>query len=308
MPDEILASIRFSKKAKTDVALFGILAIFVIIIAAVNFGIVSNIIKDRIASAATDDIGTELSNAIKEKVANTIKQATKEANQQQSTATTTTTKQTSTGKSTSVTCNNGKCITCTDGNCTSKVNQQQRQQSTSTTCNNGNCVTMKCIDTKCTIIQNGASRSSNSAPSNAPSIAVGEPFYQQNDRTVSQKAVVVNGMNASEVSFSGTGVANGINFTDTGKALIIPRSGGATYIQGNAVIMSSDSSEKATYAFQEIGHLDPNDGMIKANGAAFFGSNATGKLAFLSNIVAIYQDQIDKAGNSNLRAWEWKGQ
>ncbi len=306
MPDEILASIRFPKRAKTVVALFSILAIFVIIIAAANFGIVSNIIKDRKVSAATDDIGTELSNAIKEKVANTIKQATKEANQQQQSTGTTTTTQTSTGKSTSVTCNNGKCITCTDGNCTSKANQQQ--QSTSTTCTNGKCVTMKCIDTNCTIIRNGGSPSSNSAPSNAPSIAIGEPFYQQNDRTVSQKAVVVNGMNASEVSFSGTGVANGINFTDIGKALIIPRSSGATYIQGNAVITTGNSSEKATYAFQEIGHLDPKDGMIKANGAAFFGSNPTGKLAFLSNIVAIYQDQIDKAGNSNMRAWEWKQQ
>jgi hypothetical protein len=38
----------------------------------------------------------------------------------------------------------------------------------------------------------------------------------------------------------------------------------------------------------------------------FFGSKAAEKLAFLNNIVAIYQNQIDKAGNSSLAAWKWK--
>ena len=51
----------------------------------------------------------------------------------------------------------------------------------------------------------------------------------------------------------------------------------AIYMQGNAVITTDNSSEKASYTFQEIGHLSP-DGTIKANGAAF-----------LNNVVAICQ-------------------
>ena len=67
-----------------------------------------------------------------------------------------------------------------------------------------------------------------------------------------------------------------------------------------------EPAEKASYSFQEIGESSSPDGTIKANGAAFFGSNATGKLAFLNNQVAIYHNQIDKAGNSALTAWKWK--
>jgi hypothetical protein len=116
---------------------------------------------------------------------------------------------------------------------------------------------------------------------------------------------VVNGINGSEMSFSGVGAADGINFNETGKALIIPRSTGSLYMQGSGVIRSDNSSEKASYTFQEIGKIGA-DRTIKANGAAFFGSNAIGKLAFLNDMVVIYQELIDMSGNSNLTAWKWK--
>jgi hypothetical protein len=95
-------------------------------------------------------------------------------------------------------------------------------------------------------------------------------------------------------AFYGNGTTNGLNFKDSGKALIMHRDGGATYIQGNAVITTDNSSEKASHTFQEIGHSSP-DGTIKPNGAAF-----------LNNVVvAIYQrTDIYKAGNSKLIAWK----
>ncbi|MBV9177622.1 MAG: hypothetical protein JO297_11355 [Nitrososphaeraceae archaeon] len=51
-------------------------------------------------------------------------------------------------------------------------------------------------------------------------------------------------------------------------------------------------------------HVDAN-GMIKANGAAFYDANATGKLAYLSNTVSIYTDEVAKSGNGKVLAWEW---
>jgi len=45
--------------------------------------------------------------------------------------------------------------------------------------------------------------------------------------------------------------------------------------------------------------------MVKANGAAFFDANATGRLSYLSNTVSIYTDQVDKSGNGKVIAWEW---
>jgi hypothetical protein len=65
------------------------------------------------------------------------------------------------------------------------------------------------------------------------------------------------------------------------------------------------TTEKATYAFFEIAKSG-TDGTIRGSGAAFFGSDAEGKLGFLNNTVAVYKDQIDKAGNSKVIAWKWK--
>lgn len=278
--EEILAFVKLLKNTKVNALLFGLLAVFAIF--AIIGGIAANnIITQQQASAATDDIASSLSNIIKQKVSDAINKSFNQTqsgiDQQSSTSTTNqqTTKQSSisgANKSTQTNCTNGKCImtTCTDNNCT-------------------------------TTIQNP-----NGAASNVTSITIGEPFYKQNDKPTNQKQVKASGANATEVSFSGNGTANNISFKDTGKATIIPRSGGASYIQGNVEIVNvNNSSEKTSYTFQEIGQPS-SDGTIKSNGAAFFGSNATGKLAFLNNMVVIYQNQIDKAGNSSLVAWKWK--
>ena len=49
---------------------------------------------------------------------------------------------------------------------------------------------------------------------------------------------------------------NSINVTSTGKALVIPRSNGAAYIEGTADFKTTDNrnSGKATYVFQAIGN------------------------------------------------------
>jgi hypothetical protein len=280
--EEILAFVKLSENIKVNALLIGLLAVFAIFAINGSFA-ANNIILQQQASASTDNIASSLSSIIKEKVSDAINKSFNQTqsgiDQQSSTSTTNqqTTKQSSisgANKSTQSNCTNGKCImtTCTDNNCT-------------------------------TTIQNPSGAT---AASNITSITIGEPFYKQNDKPINQKAVKVNGANATEVSFSGNGTANTVNFKDTGKATIIPRSGGASYIQGNVEIVNvNNSSEKASYTFQEIGQ-PASDGTIKANGAAFFGSNATGKLAFLNNVVVIYQNQIDKAGNSSLVAWKWK--
>jgi hypothetical protein len=266
--EEILALVKLPKDTKVNALLFGVLAVFVIF--GVNGGIASNnIITQQQANASPNDFASSLSNIIKEKVSNAIKSINQ------------TTRQSSISepnKSTQLNCTNGKCVTttCTDNNCTTTIGNPSSGTATS------------------------------SVTSNIATITIGEPFYKQNDKPTSQKTVKVGGINATEISFSGNGTANSINFKDTGKALIIPRSGEASYIQGNAEIVNvNNSSERAAYTFQEIG-LPASDGKIKANGAAFFGSNATGKLAFLNNVVVIYQNQIDKAGNSSLVAWKWR--
>ena len=135
------------------------------------------------------------------------------------------------------------------------------------------------------------------------------PLYIELDKTTSQKAVVVNGTttHAIEIKFSGHGTAKGVNYIDSGNGLIIPRDNGVIIVKGRVTMMTS-SGETASATFQEIGHpaADANNAIITASGAAFFDANATGRLAFLANTVAVYKDQICKDGTDKVIAWEWK--
>jgi hypothetical protein len=136
-------------------------------------------------------------------------------------------------------------------------------------------------------------------------LTLGNPYFVEYDKTTSQKPIVINGTtNATEITFSGHGTAKDINFTDSGKILIIPRGGSAVLLQGKDNMVSSSGADKASVNIKELGHVDAN-GMIKANGAAFYDANATGKLAYLSNTVSIYTDEVDKSGNGKVLAWEW---
>ena len=137
-------------------------------------------------------------------------------------------------------------------------------------------------------------------------VVLQSPIYTEVDKTTSQKAVVVNGTTyVIEVTFSGHGTAKGVNYSDTGRGLVIPRgNSGVINTKGQVAIMTS-SGGKASATFQETGHPNAN-GMVTATGAAFFYTNATGKIAFLGNIVAVYKDQIYKDGTDKVIAWEWK--
>jgi len=130
------------------------------------------------------------------------------------------------------------------------------------------------------------------------------PLYTEDDKTSSQKAIFVNGTtHAKAVTFLGHGMAKGVNYTDIGRALIISRGDGVIESKGQGAMITNGG--KASFTFHEIGHSNSN-GTITATGAAFFDTNATGKLAFLGNVVAVYKDQIYRDGTDKVIAWKWK--
>jgi len=131
--------------------------------------------------------------------------------------------------------------------------------------------------------------------------ATTHPLYTEDD-----KAIFVNGTtHTKSVIFSGHGAANGANYTDVGKGLIIPRGFGGVIDSKGYGAMRSSGGGKASFTFHEIGNSKPN-GTITATGAAFFDANATGNLAFLGNVVAVYKDQIYKNGTDKVTAWGWR--
>lgn len=115
------------------------------------------------------------------------------------------------------------------------------------------------------------------------------PLYTEIDNTLNRKPAAVNGImttNTTEISFSGTGTARGVNYTDNGKALMMPRENRVIIAKGY-VTMTTSSGDKASATFQEIGHpvVDAHNVIaITASGTAFFDSKATFCIRWMSAI------------------------
>ena len=151
-----------------------------------------------------------------------------------------------------------------------------------------------------------AANASNSTTVNSTTLSLGSPFYTEKDRTTSSNLITINGVHAARVTFSGNGTTNGVSFTDKGIALISSGPNGDVHIQGIATIIGQNG-EKGNFTFREVGQVSTSDGNTRAAGVAFFSTiNPTGKLAFLTDLVAIYKDVIDKSGNGLVTAWEWR--
>ncbi len=138
-------------------------------------------------------------------------------------------------------------------------------------------------------------------------ITFGNPQFigTEYDKTTSLKPATVNGTPGFQVVFTGIGVLNGVNVTDSGKGFITKKSDGAIYSQGGGVwIARNGSNGMATYSFQGIGHYGA-DGKLR-DIITDLQTKATGKLAFLGNVLVIDKNEVDKAGNAITKYWELK--
>jgi hypothetical protein len=136
------------------------------------------------------------------------------------------------------------------------------------------------------------------------SITLGNPIFTEHVKVTPPKPIVINGTHGLQVSYSGSGVVKGVNFSSNGTVFIVPRSDGSADLSGHAVIITADG-EKGTYKFYSLGHTDAN-GTTRDNGTLFFGTTSSGKLSAINDLVIVFKDQIDKAGNGMTIGWEWK--
>lgn len=64
-------------------------------------------------------------------------------------------------------------------------------------------------------------------------------------------------------------------------------------------------SELATVTGEGIGRIDSSKN-INWCGSLFFSTSSTGKLAFLNNLIGVFEAVIDAEGNFTEKTWEWK--
>jgi hypothetical protein len=82
------------------------------------------------------------------------------------------------------------------------------------------------------------------------------------------------------------------------------RADGSLYGQGQGIITTKDG-DVATWTGQGIGHFT-QDGKLRFHGSLFYSTRSTGKLAFLKNMVGVFSYEVDTAGKTTGKVWEWK--
>jgi hypothetical protein len=104
---------------------------------------------------------------------------------------------------------------------------------------------------------------------------------------------------------------NTINATETGNITLNIQPNGVNFVQGQGFLVTEEGDngaqeeENATTIFVELSRVGPGD-TGSGTGVVFFSTNSTGQLAFLDNMLAIYQHEM-YPGVDTIREWEWKG-
>jgi hypothetical protein len=151
---------------------------------------------------------------------------------------------------------------------------------------------------------NESNAPTNKNKNNTIIILAEKPFLVEHGKTVA--ATPINQTHI-QISLAGNGTITLPNSTetvmtkDTGNAIArLTPTGNIAH--GQIHISTEDGSENATVFFTEIGQNE------KGIGVAYFITNSTGKLAFLNNMVAVIQDELQPNGDTLITAWEWKGE
>jgi hypothetical protein len=109
-----------------------------------------------------------------------------------------------------------------------------------------------------------------------------------------------------------------INATETGNLTLNLQPNGITFVEGQSLLVTegrdsnnddddggAEQQENATALLVDLNGVRPDDPR-SSTGVIFFSTNSTGQLAFLDNMLAIYQVKASPEGTA-IRMWEWKG-
>src|SRR5215213_8851503 len=121
-----------------------------------------------------------------------------------------------------------------------------------------------------------------------------------------------------EISYAGNATimppnaTNTINATETRNITLNIQPNGVNFAQGQSLLVidegdngAQEEEENATTTFVELSRVGPGD-TGSGTGVVSFSTNSTGQLAFLDNMLAIYQHEM-YPGVDTIREWEWKG-
>jgi hypothetical protein len=167
-----------------------------------------------------------------------------------------------------------------------------------------------------TLGEEGLNTTSTSTTNNASNAVLGSLFLIGEDKLTSFNPI---NETYTEVSYLGnrtimptdSTTTSTINATETGNLTLRLQPNGITFVEGQSLLVTEGSSnngaeqENATAVLVDLNGVRPDDPR-SSTGVAFFSTNSTGQLAFLDNMIAIYQVKASPEGTA-IRMWEWKG-
>jgi hypothetical protein len=137
----------------------------------------------------------------------------------------------------------------------------------------------------------------------------GEPIYKEISRQLSNSIVlnVEGGIITTQDSYTATGILKNVgNVTDKSNFITTyqSNSGNTSTSTGKGIITTKDG-EIATYTGQDLGITDKN-GTDIYHGIIIFQTDSDGKLAFLDNLIGLYEYKSWSDGKKSGIIWEWK--
>jgi hypothetical protein len=133
---------------------------------------------------------------------------------------------------------------------------------------------------------------------------LGEQIGELKGKIVGQRVLDSEGPRM-ETTLSSTGSVRGTNVKETVTFVGTPISAGVLHGEGHGVLIGGES-EMATFRGETFGRIS-SSGSVKWRGSHFYRTTAlSGKLAFLNNVVRVFEADFDTEGNVTEKIWEWK--
>jgi len=106
-----------------------------------------------------------------------------------------------------------------------------------------------------------------------------------------------------EVTFEDSGLILGVPFSGTGTYTSVIHPDGAVSGEGMGLMITQDG-EGITWTGNGLGGVGPG-GTVSYRGMLYY-RTASQKLARMNNTSAAFEFDVDAAGNTSSKIWEWK--
>jgi hypothetical protein len=141
------------------------------------------------------------------------------------------------------------------------------------------------------------------------SLSLGDPFFVEQGKIIGQRVLTVTPQPQIEFSFMANATINNgddvINAINTGTS-VSTLNADRTFRGEGQGILRTEGGEVATWTNQVVGNFT-SEGTIITRGVGFWSTPpTTGELAFMNDMITVFEVQIDMEGNLSAREWAWR--